>query len=116
MRLEISGAPETVTDCNCSICRRLGAQWAYFTLDQVKIEAAPQATKPYAWGDRMIAFHHCRVCGCATHWLSLDQAREDRMAVNARLFDPADLAGVRVRRLDGAATWTYLDEDPQDEA
>lgn len=32
------------------------------------------------------------------------------MAVNARLIDPAVLARARVRRLDGADTWKYLDE------
>jgi hypothetical protein len=33
------------------------------------------------------------------------------MGVNARNFDPADVAGVRVRvrRLDGASTWKFLD-------
>jgi hypothetical protein len=31
------------------------------------------------------------------------------MGVNARNFDPEVIAGVRVRRFDGADTWTYLD-------
>jgi len=32
------------------------------------------------------------------------------MGVNARLFPPEILAAARVRRLDGAVTWKYLDE------
>jgi hypothetical protein len=31
------------------------------------------------------------------------------MGVNARNFDPGVLALIRVRRLDGAKTWKYLD-------
>ena len=28
VRLSVPSAPDTVTECNCSICRRLGARWA----------------------------------------------------------------------------------------
>ena len=35
----------------------------------------------------------------------------DRMGVNARLMDPEVVAGARVRHLDGADTWKYLDYD-----
>jgi hypothetical protein len=31
------------------------------------------------------------------------------VGVNARNFDPAVIEGVRVRRLDGASTWKFLD-------
>jgi hypothetical protein len=31
------------------------------------------------------------------------------MAVDARIFDPEALGEVRIRRLDGARTWKYLD-------
>lgn len=53
--------------------------------------------------------HHGPVCGCVSHWESLDPAGAQRMAVNARLLDPAEIEGVRVRRFDGALSWTYLD-------
>ena len=112
VRLEIAQAPQCVTDCNCSICRRLSVLWAYYPRDQVAIIAEPGATTPYVWGDRLLAFHHCKVCGCATHWSPLHEDRTDRMGINARLLEPAVLAGARIRRLDGADTWTYFDEDP----
>ena len=101
--------PEWVSNCNCSICRRLGAWWAYCSPDQASVTAAPEAFGAYSHGDRMIAFHHCRTCGCTTHWTSLRADYSDRMAVNARLFAPADMVGVRVRRFDGAVSWTHLD-------
>jgi hypothetical protein len=52
--------------------------------------------------------HHCATCGCVTHWRSLPGG-DDRVGVNTRLADPAEMAGVRVRHLDGADTWEYLD-------
>jgi len=33
------------------------------------------------------------------------------MGVNARLMDPEAVKGARVRKLDGAVTWTYVDEE-----
>jgi hypothetical protein len=31
------------------------------------------------------------------------------MAVNIRSFDPDEIGDVRIRRFDGAVTWSYLD-------
>jgi hypothetical protein len=32
VKLEIQSAREEVNDCNCSICRRYGALWAYYRM------------------------------------------------------------------------------------
>jgi len=106
VRLEIAAAPETVTDCNCSICRRYGVLWAYYNPAEVAVSGA---TDIYSWGERSLEFHRCKVCGCATHWSAVDKTRA-RMGVNARLMPPEVLAAARVRHLDGADSWTYLDE------
>lgn len=109
VRLEILSAPEEVTDCNCSICRRYGVLWAYYAPAHVRIIATEDATESYLWGDKSIEFHRCQNCGCVTHWAAVDQPA-DRMGVNARLMTPEVLAAARPRRLDGADTWKYLDE------
>jgi len=106
VRMEIARGPAEITDCNCSICRRLGARWAYYHPDEVRIIAAPDATGAYSWDDESLAFHHCRTCGCTTYWSALIAEKADRMGVNARLMDPAVLKGVRVRKLDGTSSWT----------
>ncbi len=109
VRLEIAHSPQSLTDCNCSICRRLGVLWAYYPLGAVTVHGEGEETQTYVWGDRQIAFHRCRTCGCVSHWRSFDSSR-DRIGVNARLFDLADTEGVTVRLLDGARTERYLDE------
>jgi hypothetical protein len=109
VKLEIPAAPETVTDCNCSICRRYGTLWAYYSPKHVRIVAREGATDVYVWGDKSIEFHRCHSCGCVTHWAAVEKST-DRMGVNARLMAPEILATPRVRRLDGANTWKYLDE------
>jgi hypothetical protein len=109
VKLEIQAAPEEVTDCNCSICRRYGVLWAYYAPAQVRIIATEGAMDCYLWRDKSIGFHRCRNCGCVTHWAAVEQPA-DRMGVNARLMAPEVLGTARLRRLDGAGTWKYLDE------
>lgn len=109
VRIEVAEAPAQVTECNCSICRRVGTLWAYYAPAQVHI-VGPTAT--YRHGDKTIDFHHCAVCGCTTHWSPIAGVRDTaRMGINARLLDAEVLARARVRRLDGASeNWRYLDD------
>ena len=104
--LEVPTAPTQVTSCNCSICRRLGALWAYYEPSAMRIVGE---TAKYQWGGKRIDFHRCVTCGCTTHWSPVDPAGK-RMGVNSRLMDPAIVAAARVKRVDGAAgTWATLD-------
>ena len=57
---------------------------------------------PTAWGDRELAFHRCKVCGCTTQWAPLKPVSRSHVGVNARLFDPAIIANLPVRKLDNA--------------
>jgi hypothetical protein len=102
VRIEVARAPAEVASCNCSLCRRVGGLWAYYHPDEVRVEAAEGATEPYVQGDRSLATHHCRTCGCITHWQSLMPDLQ-RMGVNARLLDGLDPARVPVRLIDGAS-------------
>ena len=100
VRLNIAVAPDTVTECSCSICRRLGVLWAYYAPGQVQIMPPSGATFAYIWGDKLIEFHTCKVCGCTTHYADRDPA-VDRMAVNARLMAPEVVAAARLRKIPG---------------
>jgi hypothetical protein len=105
VRLAISRAPDELVDCNCSICRRYAALWAYYSLKDVIVPGG--LTDTFMQGPKKIEFHRCKICGCVTHWSPKDQ--RDRMGVNARLLDPEVVARARLRHLDGANTWKYLD-------
>jgi hypothetical protein len=105
VQIVVPYAPETVTECNCSICRRTGGQWGYYRPAEVTVRGA---TDTYQWGDRTLDLHRCRVCGNITHWSGLDPTG-DRMGVNARLMPPEVLRAARVRKFDGADTWTTIE-------
>ena len=104
--LTLAYPPTEVTDCTCSICRRYGVLWAYYSVLDVAISGGP--TSVYMWDNRSISFHRCEQCGCVTHWWP-EARSSDRMGVNARLMDLEILNAARVRHLDGAVTERYLD-------
>jgi hypothetical protein len=111
VRIEVPAAPDWVASCNCSLCLKTAWLVAYYRPDEVRIEGD---TIPYVWGDRLIAIHHCPVCGCGTHWSALDRALagdlpselrlalESRMGINARLLDGFDAARVVIRHMDNS--------------
>ena len=105
IEVDVVDAPTELTSCNCSICRRLGSLWCYFTPAQVRVVGT---TSAYRWGDKTLDLHHCPTCACTTHWTPLDPTYQ-RMGVNARLMDPAIVNAARLRRIDGADTWKVLD-------
>ena len=103
VRIELARRPRTVTECNCSICRRYGTLWAYYQAKDVRVCAARGSISAYVWGDRTIRFVRCTTCGCVTHWQAVKRSTTSRLGVNARNLDPGTLHGMRVRYRDGAA-------------
>ena len=101
VRIELDFAPKEVKQCNCSICRRTGTLWAYYSPKQVRISET-EPTDTYVWGDRDLTLHRCSGCGCVTHWRATDPAC-DRMGINARLLAVDVLAAARVIPFDGAS-------------
>ena len=114
--LELPRAPRTLTQCNCSICRRYGALWAYFRRGAVRVRAPRSALVSYTWRNKVREFRHCRTCGCLTHYQQRVKKRDgsDTLAVNMRNADQPDLiALVPIKLLDGAGAWKVLEQRPQ---
>lgn len=110
VRFEVE-EPEWVMDCNCSRCRLYGGLWAYYPESDVKFAAAPD-TSVYMWGDRMLEFHTCRTCGCATHSTNVDKSDNYPMAVNGRLLrglDPKRTRLVQKNNGNDMVFWTHTE-------
>lgn len=107
VRIHVRRAPRTVTRCNCSICRRYGALWAYYGARSVQIEAPKGGLSRYSWRRRVRAFFRCSECGCVTHYKYRAKWGRGTVGINAVNFQPELLEGVRIRELDGASSWTW---------
>lgn len=108
--LEIARRPRKLTQCNCSICRRYGALWAYCSRSGARVVHGRSSLVKYTQENRARQFWRCKICGCVTHH---QRPRGTVIAVNARNMDPHTVAEVPIRMLDGASTWKVLSEHPQ---
>lgn len=109
VQIEIPAAPDSATQCNCSICHRLGALWAFYPASAVRFTGHPEHTDSYSWGRHQRHFVRCRTCGCTTHCHRTLAGQETEIEVNLRLFDPQALGPFRLRHFDGAETWQYIE-------
>jgi len=109
VQVTLTAEPEKLVSCNCSICHRLGALWGHVPIENVSVAASEEATSVYIHGDRTLAFHTCRRCGCTTHWENLVPEDTSYMAVNFRMCSPATSARFDIKRFDGADTWEFFD-------
>ena len=109
VRLVARTEPESLTRCNCSICHRLGALWAYYAASDVQIEAAAGALEIYRWAEETMIFHRCRRCGCTTHYTARE-ADGDLVALNGRMAELEAIGDIPLRDFDGRDSWRYLDE------
>ncbi|MBX3160020.1 MAG: GFA family protein [Deltaproteobacteria bacterium] len=110
VQLAAARRPRSLTQCNCSVCRRYGTLWAYYRRSAVTIAAPRGALVPYKRRPRgRLRFVHCATCGCVVCWESNDKRADARLALNARLLDPHAMAQVPIKILDGDRTWKVLD-------
>jgi len=109
VRIQIPRRPRTITNCNCSICRRYGTLWAYYKQSEVQVLAEPGSTANYVWGRKVLRFVRCTICGCVTHWEREQPKEGGRVGVNARNFEPELLGPVRIQMSDAASDWEGLE-------
>ncbi|KZN44105.1 GFA family protein [Pseudoalteromonas luteoviolacea] len=108
--IDLSTEIDLATSCNCSLCHRYGAIWGYFEIAQVKVAVSHSSVQSYKHGDEYLDFHHCRDCGCVTHYTPTEKAGSTRMAVNLRMFDKSILQDASVRYFDGADSWEFKEQ------
>ncbi|MXU66232.1 GFA family protein [Oceanomicrobium pacificus] len=112
LRWRIDDVPPRATACNCTVCRRFGALWAYGWLgEDVATEGDGIA---YFRDERELGFHHCPTCGCVVWWQAAapDAEGRVRIAVNLRMSDdPTTVAALPIRHFDGLDKFEALREN-----
>jgi hypothetical protein len=107
VRIEIEKRPDFINECNCTLCSKSGARWAYFHPSDVRVEGT---TKGYCREDKAdpaSEIHFCPNCGATTHFVltasAIARFGNVQMGVNMWLVDESDLAGIELRYPDGRA-------------
>lgn len=110
VKIDAPNITAPVISCNCSVCGRYGALWAHLNPRYVNINCSQDQLGSYCWGDKTIDFHHCKNCGCLTHYTPTDKGNAEKMAVNFRLVPAKIREFLKVRHFDGADSWEFIDE------
>lgn len=107
---QFSALLESVTACNCTVCRRYGALWAYDYENEGIVVTGE--TTAYVRG-RAISFHFCPNCGCMAFWRAqqIDESGRRRIAVNVRLTEPGPIAHLPIDHFDGLDAFDDLPRD-----
>ncbi len=114
VRWTLEGDPGPVTACNCSLCRRYGALWAYdYENERIHI-FGPSATYSRAEkADPSLEIHFCPRCAAVLCWRGLRPHPDGRrrMAVNVRLAPPDAVAHLPIQHFDGLESFDDLPDD-----
>lgn len=107
IRVQTARQPDFIHECNCTLCSKSGAQWAYFHPYEVSVEGEAQGYSREDKDDPGARLQFCASCGVTTHFVLTANAAAKHgdvvMGVNMRLADESDLAGVELRYPDGRA-------------
>ena len=107
IRIQTAEKPDYVHECNCTLCSKSGARWAYFHPSEVSVEGESSGYCREDKADPGALLQFCAKCGVTTHFVLTAQAVTKHgnvvMGVNMRLADESDLAGVELRYPDGRA-------------
>jgi len=110
----IEGDPGPATACNCTLCRRYGALWAYdYENERIRIFGPSIAYTRVGKADPALEIRFCPTCGCVLCWrgLRLGPDGRRRIAVNLRLAEPGAVADLAIDHFDGLDTFDDLPRD-----
>lgn len=93
--------PSQVTVCNCSICSRYNTLWGYYSPEHVTISVGEGGEQYYIWGDKMLEFVRCAVCGCVTHYRTVNGDPNPKIAINFRMVSESITSNIPVRHFNG---------------
>ncbi|MBW0150349.1 MAG: GFA family protein [Phenylobacterium sp.] len=107
----LEGDPGPVTACNCTLCRRYGALWAYdYEGERIALSGPTSSYRRGGKADPALEILFCPACACVLAWRGL-RPRSDgrrRMAVNLRLAPPDEVAHLPIRHFDGLGAFEDL--------
>ena len=92
---------QTMT-CNCSMCRRSGAIYAFVPAASFHLETPEDALHDYQFNKRIIHHLFCKTCGVRAFGRGKGPDGSDMVAINVRCLDDVDPTALTPIAFDGA--------------
>jgi len=110
----LTGDPGSATACNCTLCRRYGALWAYdYEGERITVSGSNASYQRQGKTNPTLEILFCPNCACVLCWraTNLDENGRRRIAVNLRLAAPNAVAALPIDHFDGLDTFEDLPRD-----
>lgn len=110
----LDGDPGSITACNCTLCRRYGALWAYdWEGERIRLSGVTSVYTRTEVKTPFLEIHFCPTCACVLAWRTVrpDSDGRRRIAVNVRLAPPEEVADLPIDHFDGLDTFDDLPQD-----
>lgn len=102
VRFEVDVDASAASQCNCSVCTKIGALATLVKPDALRLLAGEEALSVYEWGARISKRYFCKHCG--VHCFGRGHLAEvggDYASVNFRCFDDLEIGDVKITHWDG---------------
>ena len=91
----------SLTRCNCSICSKLGALWAFAPKSEMVLLTDQNAFGSYQFGDKTLHHHFCKNCGIEAFAEGEAPDGTPTVGINVRCLDDFDISGIPISDYDG---------------
>ena len=87
--------------CNCSICSKLGAVWAFAPRAKMTLKSGADALGDYQFGKKRLHHRRCQRCGIETFAEGTAPDGTATVGVNLRCLDGVEVEKLTPRQYDG---------------
>jgi hypothetical protein len=101
VRFEVTADISSVVSCNCSLCQKRGALWAFVPAESFALRAGLEDLRDYQFGKKTIHHLFCPQCGVGAFSRGRSPQGGETVAINVRCLDDVDPSGLKPVPFDG---------------
>ena len=93
--------PAAAISCNCSICSRLGAVWAFAPKAKFRLTKGEGRQGDYQFNKHVLHYRFCPTCGIESYAEGKGQDGSEQVGINLRCVQGIDVAKLNPKQVDG---------------
>jgi len=93
--------PASAIACNCSICSRLGAVWAFAPKAKFKLTNGEGKQGDYQFNKHVLHHRFCPSCGVESYAEGKGQDGSEQVGINLRCVQAIDVNKLSPKQIDG---------------
>jgi hypothetical protein len=101
VRFDVTADLDKVYSCNCSICVKRGALWAFVPPESFALRAGAEAQVDYQFNKKIIHHLFRGQCGVGSFSQGIAPSGKKMVAINVRCLDGVDLSALTLTPVDG---------------